>query len=745
LTNGVKSIQESSMEESTFNARFSRGKKRYGDDPFLTLAEYREWTGGRGNKNFEDDPSAFADGLAWTLSPGMVVPAPQWHIAKGLRSENRHMPGAMTWIPLIDEARYLTIPLSASSAYDAAHIWHFIRRVGSPGTLTAWLCPDDAGKPGVATKEVTKTVDDITDYIDVFEDFAHDSPETFVADSKYYLVLFGGEKDNGDSCWEVGVERTVPGSLSSPDGITWTPQKYSMYYRVTDDHVARKFVFQTYGGKVYATSRPATGTSVCYEFDDTDTFEAAAGTQGLTIVSARPAVSNSVMYFPQGSGTNIRRWNGDETWDDDGTNKAEIMRRFSDPDNGPQVVRSLGNLVNFSDAKDWGSDLSFGDDVSCGDSTYPITNMIPHYGKFWVMKQDQIGIVSGGKYTEQESNYEHTPSERNGVAACSWNGLLYVSWLNSLIEIYGSTGDDVGQGWRGTGPGGNRMGPVSCVLGIDAWKFCGFDAGSEGYSSVQIFNGQTWHEIYRAPYGHRIRDLWWQYVDGGHARLFIDIDYDIVFLEFATDVANPTNDPTHNYAHSMYLVLSTFDDGAARLPKYIKSITASVSNCNIVQDTRVTFEIDYQVDNKVGLDGAENWRRVGRVFTSPEGTLPMNLGNKRCIRLRLRGYTDTPTVPPQIDAITIDGFTRTPARTIWTMRVNTGERAEAKKKASDLLKFLQEASISADDMTISSSIIPELNGRHVICTRPRVSRSLLNKMTSLWSGTIVISFMDMSE
>src|SRR5512137_2548678 len=91
LANGVKSIQESSAEESTFNARFSRGKKRYGLDPILTLAEFREWTGGRGNRNAEDDEEAYYDGLAWTPSPGMVVPPPLWQIAKGLRTEDRHM------------------------------------------------------------------------------------------------------------------------------------------------------------------------------------------------------------------------------------------------------------------------------------------------------------------------------------------------------------------------------------------------------------------------------------------------------------------------------------------------------------------------------------------------------------------------------------------------------------------------------------------------------------------------------
>ena len=321
---------------------------------------------------------------------------------------------------------------------------------------------------------------------------------------------------------------------------------------------------------------------------------------------------------------------------------------------------------------------------------------------------------------------------------------MYYSWLNTIMEAYGGNANDIGQAWRGQGPVGNRAGYVSCILGINAWRFCALDAGATGYSSVHVYNGQTWHELYRAPYGHRVRDLWWQHVDGSHSRLFIDLDYDVAYLEFPTDVAKPTNDVTHNYSHSFYIVSSTFDDGAARLPKYLKSITASTTNCGAVIDTSVNFEIDYQLDNDVGADGADHWRRLGKVFTSPEGTLPLNAGNKRCARVRVRGYTDTSTIPPQLDAITLDGFTRTPARTIWTMRVSTGERGIYKKKASELLKFLQETSISADDITIKSDI-PELNGRHVISTRPKVIRTFLNKLTGSWTGIITMSLMDMTD
>jgi hypothetical protein len=524
-----------------------------------------------------------------------------------------------------------------------------------------------------------------------------------------------------------------------------------LLYRVTDAHASKKYIFQTKDDVIYATTRPVTGTSSFYSFDNTETFAAAGGTTGLGIVTGRPLVSKGAMWFPQGPAVKIRDWDGTTTWDDDNDNYATFLGISQDAIDGPQVIKALNpadkttaKTVTRANPVAAGDNHSFGDSVECGDSHHAITNLLFHSGKLYVFKEDGIGTISADKYGIYESNFSNTPSARNGAAACSWNGLMYFSWLNTVMESYGGTANDIGQAWRGLGPTGNRHGYISAILGINAWRFLALDAGSAGYSSVHIYNGMTHHEIYRAPYGHRIRDLWWQHVDGGHSRLFIDIDYDVVFLEFPNDVAKPTNDPTHEYAHSFYLTSTSFDDGAARLPKYIKSLTASVTNAGQVQDTSVWFEIDYQTDNDVGEDGAEHWYRLGKIFTSPEGMLRINDGNKRVMKVRVRGYTDTSIVPPQLDALTIDGFTRTPARTIWTMRLKTGERGIYKRKASDLLKFLQEASTSAGDILIRSPI-PELNGRHVICTRPKVGRELLNLVSGAWSGTVIISFLDMSE
>jgi hypothetical protein len=451
------------------------------------------------------------------------------------------------------------------------------------------------------------------------------------------------------------------------------------------------------------------------------------------------------MYFPMGEADDVVTWDFASTWSTDNGNKATFLLNAYDSTIGNQVARANNgtHTSTVSLAPAGTNPLVYATAIGAGDGHYPITNLLMHTNKLYVFKQDQVGIIYNGAYSLQESNFKYTPSARNGAAVASWNGLLYFSWLNTLMESYSGTANDVGQAWRGQGPTANRSGYVSCVLGVNAWRFCGIDAGATGYSSVQVFNGMTWHEIYRAPYAHRIRDIWWEHVDGGHSRLFVDIDYDIVYLEFAKDVAGPTNDLTHNYAHSFYVTSTTFDDGAARLPKYLKTLTASVTNCGI-KDTEVWFELDYQTDNNVGINDAENWFSAGKVFNSPEGTLKLNIGNKRCVRFRVRGYTDTSTTPPQLDALTLDGFTRTPARTVWTLKIAIGETGAYKKQASQILKFLQEASGTSSDIVLKSTI-PELDGKHVLITRPRVSRSTLNKGSGAWSGSIILSMLDMSE
>ena len=77
LNKGARGIQEVPITPSTLY--FSQGGTKTGDhEPGFSHIEQRDWSGGRGQEDFSVDPTQFFDSKeCWTLTPGLMFPAPQ--------------------------------------------------------------------------------------------------------------------------------------------------------------------------------------------------------------------------------------------------------------------------------------------------------------------------------------------------------------------------------------------------------------------------------------------------------------------------------------------------------------------------------------------------------------------------------------------------------------------------------------------------------------------------------------------
>lgn len=722
--------------ESSWGALFSSSAKKYGNDPNLTMFEQREWTDGRGIKNYEDSVKGYYDALAaWSLSPSHLLPCPQWHRATGYRIADQYAPGSMTWYTLTNISRYIKTTFTAT-AETATHCKMWIRRVGTPGTLTFEL--HDASS---TLETVTKTVADITDFVS--EEFDFTFSEALTA-TTYYLVIYGASSDNATNHWEVGGESGTSNATISSNGTTYAaPQTdFELYFRITGADVAQRAWFFEYSGTWYAVTAPDTGNSQLFSIASTGVATEITG-HGLTVVSSRPIVSNDVVYFPQGSATNIRRWNG-TTWADDGTNKADFMCLGYDSTDGAQVFKALSGdaTVSRADVQDWGTSLTFSTSpIQCGNKTFPITSILWTDTGLRVFKSNGGGIVISDVYTQYSSGASLAPSIRNGLVSVYWNNIVYYSWLNTLMRSYSTTVEDIGQAWKGRGLPEGRLGNFSSVALDSARMFLGVDAGASGTSSVQVFTGTTWMEIFRCPQaGYRVRDVAVQFTEGGNPRVWIDAGGDWFYFDLPKDVASPLYDSTLSFQHEFVLVSSTFDDSTARLPKYVREFSISGSNFN---GSTIRAELDYQVDENIGTS---YWIHAGNLVKSPEDSIKLHLGNIRSFRFRIRALTDDASTPPIIDASVIDGFTRTPNRKIWNLRVVVGTRNSqggSDKKAKDLLEWLSLASQYPGSVRMTS-IFPELHNRRVIVSPPSVERKHENRVLKVWDGMITISLQDMT-
>jgi hypothetical protein len=237
--------------------------------------EQRNWIGGRGRVRYDDDPTGYFDSQSlWTTTDGKVMPMLQWRFCKGLRSaDDSSLPDAaasMAWWKLYGNTpasritRYLSISFAAGASYNADKGYLWIRRRGTPGTLTFELCSDSVGTPGTpgtVLKTVTKTTTDITDTVSLFQLFDWTSTQALVSGTTYHIKIYGASSDDISSHWEVLGNSAGTSSKYSSDGSAWTSATISMYYRITDADINRQWKFFNLEGGLYAVSINDDGTT----------------------------------------------------------------------------------------------------------------------------------------------------------------------------------------------------------------------------------------------------------------------------------------------------------------------------------------------------------------------------------------------------------------------------------------------------------------------------------------------------
>jgi hypothetical protein len=125
-------------------------------------AEQKTWTSGRGRGSFGADPSGYFDAKdAWTMTDMCVYPTLQWDFAKGLRSANSSLPGPMTFVPMYGTTgtyrRYYSTDFTPAANYTAVNVFLWMKKTGTPGTLTAQVWTDTAGAPNALVANATAT------------------------------------------------------------------------------------------------------------------------------------------------------------------------------------------------------------------------------------------------------------------------------------------------------------------------------------------------------------------------------------------------------------------------------------------------------------------------------------------------------------------------------------------------------------------------------------------------------------
>src|SRR3990170_2274998 len=353
LDGGVRGMQEISQSPSTM--LIGSGGKRFGTgDPTFTEIEQSSWHGGRGSEVFSDDETRYLDSWqAMTRIPGRLLPQLRWDFAKcttltTTRTVDTIAFASHSWKQLRGATRYIDVKFtSLGFTADKCYIW--LRRRGSPGTLTLELCAnlgdDTPALTANALKSITVTTSTITDTLSRFYAFDWTTTQALTASTAYHIKVFGASTDNAANHWEVAVDESGSASL-------------------------------TISGTFHVITEKDSGDSTLFEWDETNdlwvavTLDAGDALSG-TVKSV--ATSKNIAHCARGTtGGSETIWtftnvSGTATGQDDatGANKADLVLAYNDPVDGPQIARFENDnwYWSRSDVKALNTDLVFGTDV----------------------------------------------------------------------------------------------------------------------------------------------------------------------------------------------------------------------------------------------------------------------------------------------------------------------------------------------------------------------------------------------
>lgn len=765
LEGDYKYIQETPQTPSTL--MINRAGGEYGDfDPSMSHIQQSEWIGGRGSERFVEDQTRFFDSKnMWTISSGMILPTLQWHYSIGAHVSQNMLQLARNynWKSLANNT--YTVQFTPAATYTATKINLWIKKIGSPGTLTVAIYSDSADKPNAVVTSTTITRNSLFDENVHFYEFTVSTSLT--GSTKYHLVVYGPSTDTVQNHWEVMCVNYDgnPLAYTSSDRVTYTTSTYKMYHKISATPTNVGYKFFTFLDNLYAVQLYPTGTETSKLFKltptentfggnvHTDFVTTEEGSTGLASVSD-VLVINNIAYFAQGESTAMRRWNG-TTWAADSTNKAAILMDYSVGADGIKIYRASGTGtidVSSSVVKDWGTDLVFGSALNIKSGS-TITNLIGYAGMIYILKTDSIWTYtlnadSKSTITKLNSQIDDAYNTTNGRAAVEHGQYLYFTLDKSVEQLYATTITDVGPG-KGSGLPGNRSGYVSNFESVFNKLFLSIDAGS-GYSSILMYDGVNYHELWQAPEsGKSINHLFWYSSKNlDYPYLFFDYGGSICFMKFPDFGFNPIRDANIYYSPEAHIVSSTIDMNVVRLPKIFKELSLITKNLynyktdfelsnTITDDSKI--EVDVQVDNDIDSD---NWYHISTIYDSPFGGVSINKSNVYAMRFRLRVSVSDSNKPPVINATVVEGLARTPIKYQWVFRIKTSSMQSTLNGAPDhnpdkLLAWIKEKAASAEIVTMHSSL-KALDLKQVLVEPPSVMREYVDPVQKSWGGVITV-------
>jgi len=310
--------------------------------------------------------------------------------------------------------------------------------------------------------------------------------------------------------------------------------------------------------------------------------------------------------------------------------------------------------------------LDDGEDIVGIEDEVRVNNIVP-YGSSSGIGINPYILTESGVYEIQQENdnaivklpigeISAFASHNNGVAYCTNDVYLYFNLGRKIERYYNGNLEDIGPDLD-SGLPANRQGDISALVSYPGRVYASIDAGSgTKYSSILLYKGNGWHEMYRAAAGERIYKMYYQAIPGSNTgRLWFSQSDDLKWIPVST---NPDTDTDYRFTSTGYIETGWIYAGMLAINKVFDSLTVFLENTT---EEKQYIRAHYQTDEN------SSWTFISHYNSLIEShDIASTRPTGRRIRFRLTLNSDSSTVTPELIAYSVDLYGIVPVKYQYT-------------------------------------------------------------------------------
>ena len=591
-----------------YAAKAGQGATEDTDLTEWSVVSQRDWRGGRGQEEMEDD-TAFLD--AWNVETridGQVTLGP---LPQNPGGTVKHEPGSATGYAVYNtgsatmaRAQSFTTPVGGlTCTLVQLYLGKGYSQSGDEYTVS--LCSDNGGVPGTVLKSKVITPSDM-EWAFGFVEVVWGSGAALTGSTLFHITLEPGAGAMEDRIYwgcDVGAGYGDGSAFYNEDAGGWTGMAGDFYFRVNRPGELNDLpvAFARYKSKWYC----AAGDTVYVWNDDNKVWDVSEQVSGtLTALE----VWGKYLWAARGSAILMRRYNG-AAWEATAMVAVLLLKGGGylhltlSPDGGASPADRVYYTAN-------GTDWSDAIEVGAGD--HAVTGMVWYRDMLVCATATRLwGIAAEMAYPMLDWSSQEDLENGRGMVAWGRTGCLYIPLRFGLYRWNGDTMVAVGPE-QGTGLPAERAGKIAHLVGTGNWLYAAVDAGAGGKSSILAYNGMGgWHELQRAEQvTQRIRTIGFETVHSPN-RLWFGMGKETRYLMLPDYSDNPWQWSGYEFNASGELETSWFGGALLEVVKDLQEVVIRGEGIASGQPVAVYYEVD--------RSGA--WTYLGQATNSPREAL----------------------------------------------------------------------------------------------------------------------------